>query len=88
MNSYLAAADREERGAESVHEADLAGLIAGNVVVNPKYEISACVKDGESVAVEDQRLLPHGEHRRIRFFNFEATARLRRLRRRRWQRRR
>lgn len=60
MNEYIyLAADGEERCASSVHEKYLI-LIPRDVIIDPKHQIpSLGVENGESVAVWQQRLLPH-----------------------------
>lgn len=62
-STYLAA-DGEERSAGGVHKDDL-GLTTGDIVVNAKHEIPLAVKDGEAVAVEKQRFLPHRKYHSV-----------------------
>ena len=61
--AYLAA-DGEKRLAGGVHEDDLA-LISRNIIVHPKNQIPLPVEHREATAVEQQRLLPYCQNRRV-----------------------
>ena len=70
------AADGEKRLAGGVHEDNLA-LMSRNIIVDPKNQIPLAVEHREAIAVEQQRLLPHCQDRRV---SSDADAQIHSLR--------
>lgn len=61
--NYLST-DRQKRFSGGVHQNYLA-LVPGHVVVDPENQVPLGVEDRETGAVEEQRLLPDGQHLRL-----------------------